>query len=135
MTRRTPSQRLAVWLMAALLALVVGEPLRVHECPMHLRSVAAPAAGHVDDHAADGHATTGRADDHDSGQGEHDDDHGCDCLGTCCTVAPVDAPQVVAVRTSVSLVAPPSVVARVPLVAAPAGEHVLPFAIGPPARV
>jgi hypothetical protein len=134
MTPRSPSQRLAAWLLAALLALVVGEPLRVHECPVHLRSVTEAAA--TDDAAtpASGHHAHDEAADGEEPPSSDHGGHACDCLGDCSTVAPVAAPRAVAVRTVTTLVAVPVLDAGAPLAALPAGEHVLPFAIGPPAR-
>lgn len=137
MSHRTLSQRMATWLMVALLALVVGEPLRAHDCPTraHLLDAAsapAPAGdGHQGHHAGhQGHGADAPA----PASGEHAGDHGCECVGDCSTAAPVAAPYALAVRTSTALVAAPAPCAGAPLAAVPAGEHVLPFAIGPPAR-
>ncbi|HEU4631469.1 MAG TPA: hypothetical protein VFS08_17075 [Gemmatimonadaceae bacterium] len=139
MTRR-PVHRAVAWLMAVLLALVVLEPMRVHDCPLHgqlaLRQAAgAPAhAGHGA-HGAPMSAADGAASHH-GGQPAHDGPHPCDCLGACglTTLVALTPPAAVHVVTAtVAVTAAP--LAAAPVVAAPAAEHVLPFANGPPARV
>ena len=138
MTRR-PVHRIAAWLMAVLLTLVVLEPMRVHDCPLHgqlaLRHADDAAPAHHGGHGAPAQAVDHAA--HHGGQPANDDGpHQCDCLGDCGLTALValTAPAAVQVAaTTVVVAAAP--LATEPVVVAPAAEHVLPFANGPPARV
>ena len=137
MLRRSRASRAAAWLMMALLALVAGEPLRPHVCPMHDGPVAAAmatahgsaphgaaAAGTMTQHADAAHAPA--APSHDGGK------HQCRCLGTCCTAAPV-ALRGAAELAVIAAVRATAVVAPAVAVGLPqSGGVVLPFAIGPP---
>src|SRR5688572_2464370 len=90
------SARVHAMLLAFLLAIVVGEPLRQHECAMHLGAVATSSPdGGKDGSGAHEHgapamhdpasARSGSAD----GESPEQDAHSCDCLGTCSVVAGV----------------------------------------------
>lgn len=135
-------RRAAAWLLLLLFAVVIGEPLRAGACPTHASLGAgagvapesaahgghashASHASHVGAHAAADAADAAPADD---GREAHQ----CDCLGTCCTAALVRAPRPLVLHlVEVGLVeaaAPPVRLAPV----ATSGDHVLPFANGPP---
>ena len=142
-SRRTLYRRLAGWLMLGLMTLVVGEPLRVHACPMHdgaatmlLLGSGGDTAG---DSAANAHAAHGGAhgtavaDGHalpDDGTASH---HACQCVGACSTVVPVAAPSQVATAVGVVMVATAVAAPMVPIAVPGSSDVVLPFAIGPPA--
>lgn len=156
MTQRSVTQRLAAWLMVALLALIVGEPLRAHVCPMHDGSVlmlladgasgrADPArAAHGSGHesAVPGASSAAHGIGHGAGDvaGTQSDrapaPHSCQCLGTCCVTAPVATPvSAVAMSLTTTLVATGVVAPAVPVAVPGTGDVVLPFAIGPPRAV
>lgn len=161
MQHRTLSRRLAAWLMLGLLALIVGEPLRVHACPMHdgaAMTLLGGAAAHTPDAgAARGHAMSDGTQHPDGGghggqhvghgqgsqggdshgqdgqrQGDHSH-HACQCVGACCTAAPVAAPSQVTATVGLTLVTTAVVAPAVPVAVPGSGDVVLPFAIGPPA--
>ena len=127
MTRR-PVQRAAAWLMAVLLALVVGEPLRAHACPIHFAGIEAAAQDAHADHAGHGAAAT-----HGGAPADADGERPpCDCLGQCGLAALVALPgaRTTAVEAREVVVAPPA--STSPALVALAREHLLPFANGPP---
>jgi hypothetical protein len=131
--------RIAAWLMAVLLTLVVLEPMRVHDCPLHGQLALRQAGDAVPMHHG-GHASAAQGVDdaasHHGGQPDHDGPHQCDCLGDCGLTAHVALTSAAAVQVAVTTVAVAAAPLAVePVVAAPAAEHVLPFANGPPARV
>ena len=133
MTRHS-RQRATAWLLAVLLTLVVAEPFRVHQCPVHLRLASAvvtpPAA--AEPHAAHGgHTMAPAAEEHDGGS-HGGPVHLCDCLGSCGLAA------LATLRAHPALWVPEAVAAVDGLPApdaaptARAADHVLPFANGPP---
>lgn len=147
MTTRSPAlRRAAAWLLLALFAVVIGEPLRGHACPVHAALGALEAsAGAGERHAPAGvghgaHAPMQHAAGHTAGHmageapadGGHGEQHRCDCLGTCSSVAPVQvAPSLTLHLVEVGILE--AAAPLVPLVpVATSGDHVLPFANGPP---
>ena len=138
MLRRSRASRAAAWLMMALLALVAGEPLRPHVCPMHdgpLAGAMAAAHGGAQHGAAGAGAMRHHAAavDHAPAAPSRDGGtHQCRCLGTCCTAAPV-ALRGAAELAVITTVRATAVVAPAVAVGLPqSGGVVLPFAIGPP---
>lgn len=124
--------------MGVLLTLVVLEPMRVHDCPLHGQLAAGhggSAAMHHGAHDGPMQAVDAAAPHH-SGRSSHDGPHQCDCLGDCGLTALVALASPAAVHVTATTVAVATApLAAAPVVAAPAAEHVLPFANGPPARV
>lgn len=145
------TQRMAAWLMVALLVLIVGEPLRGHVCPMHdgpvLALLVTGTAGHGAGHST-GHDV--RSNDvvpsgHPAGHsseiqpGAPDDQapspHSCQCIGMCCAAIPVLTPiSAVALSVTTTLVATAVVAPAVPVAVPGNSDVVLPFAIGPPSQ-
>ena len=130
--------------MLGLMALVVGEPLRVHACPMHDGAATMLLMGSGGDTAGNGSADAHASHDGahaavlpDSHAGGSDDGaashHACQCVGACCTVVPVAAPPQVATAVGVVMVATAVAAPMVPIAVPGSGDVVLPFAIGPPA--
>ena len=126
-------------LLSVLLAFVVGEPFRVHECPVHLRTAAQhdgtrPAA---DAHAAHGSHAAHRAAAVPDGAADAGapaaPTHRCDCLGDCglATIAALRPHPALWVPAAVAAVETVPAPERAPALAR--AEHVLPFANGPPA--
>ena len=133
----TPTPRLHrahAWLLALLFAVVVGEPLRGHACPVHAAlGTVGQEKGSGGAHAAHAaHATHAGTSDEAPADGGHDS-HLCDCLGTCSSgPAAARVPQTLALRlVEVGIVEAPAPLARLTPVAT-SGDHVLPFANGPP---
>ena len=141
MTRHSRRRAVAL-LLSVLLAFVVGEPFRVHECPIHASiaarqgasAAACDAHGSGDAHGS--HAAHGMAAAHDAA---HDagapaaPTHRCDCLGLCglATLAVLRPHPALWVPAAVAAIDAVPAAERAP--ALPRAEHVLPFANGPPA--
>jgi hypothetical protein len=133
---RHSRQRATAWLLAVLLTLVVAEPFRVHQCPVHLRLAAAAVTPAADAHAAHaGHAmpaaASAAAEEHDGGA-HGGPVHLCDCLGSCglAALATLRAHPALWVPEAVAAVDGPPAPDAAPT--ARAADHVLPFANGPP---
>ena len=140
MRRSTPSRVFAV-LFAPWFALVVAEPVPMHDCPMH--SVHGAAMPHMTGDA--GKSAVGDASqDRPEAAGNHVSNtrgrdmpspprhHQCCCLGSCCAAAPMTptrAQHAACVPVEFQRDLPP--VTGTQVVAASA-EHILPFANAPP---
>jgi hypothetical protein len=140
--RRSLSFRLFAALFAPWFAVVVAEPVPLHDCPMHSQH---PAAAHA---MASSHATPVAAlgapamphsgmeqsnGGHEPGAPEHPAHHQCCCIGTCCAtaLAPVArGAQLAWVPAELKSEAAPTAAKSFAPTAAP---HALPFANGPPA--
>jgi hypothetical protein len=131
-TPTSRTRRAAAWLLLLLFAAIVGEPLRGHACPVHAALGAAAQDAGEDAHGGHGsHAEHGADADETPAGGGHDS-HQCDCLGTCSSGAAARVPQTLALRlVEVGLVEAPAPPTRLMPVAT-SGDHVLPFANGPP---
>lgn len=147
------SRRLTALLLGLLFSMVVAEPLRAHDCAMHMgtvRSTATPVehtepGSHGEQqHGENGHghqhhaasATTANshtAAGHSSGNhSESQDSHACDCVGTCSTVAAVRLAVLPTVPTAVVDQAEPELPAILSVTPAPRTARLLPFPNGPP---
>ncbi len=84
--RRSPAHRILGALLALWFALVMGEPVSLHACPMH-DGVAAGGSHHAGAmaHASAHHAPAQPG--HDGGA------HVCSCVGKCCASAVPLAPS------------------------------------------
>ena len=123
-SRLNPVKRLAL-LLPVWLALAVGEPSVVHQCPMHGGSAMAMAehGGHA------GHSHHAPAQ---SGKQTH---HTCSCISECANSAALVVAQTPTILWPNVLPAIRIAVAS-PLVPARRDAHTpLPFANGPPARI
>lgn len=123
--------------MLGLMALVMGEPLRAHACPMHDGAAVMSLAAHggADAGAADMHAAHGGSHDTTTGDSSHHTDgerHACQCVGACCPVVPVAAPAHVPTTVGVVVATTAVVAPMVPVAIPGTSDVVLPFAIGPP---
>ena len=127
--RRSLSSRIFAAFFAPWFAIVVAEPVPLHDCPEHSLHPAAahagmehPGAAQEHSHATEKHGAPGNA------AHRH-----CCCLGTSCAtaLAPLDrAPQLAWVPAEQRREAPPVFAASFTPASA---EHFLPFANGPPA--
>jgi hypothetical protein len=140
--RRSLSFRLFAALFAPWFAVVVAEPVPLHDCPMHSLH---PAAAHAmassqaapaveSNMSARPHADMEQSN---GGHGReapgHAAHHQCCCMGACCAaaLAPIEhVAQLCWVPAAVRSEAAPS---RSDSFAPAATEHALPFANGPPA--
>jgi len=141
-------------MLGFLLALVVGEPLRAHDCAMHLgavRSASVTGGQHVsgghEHHAgagltqasaadigaeASGFAATAADESHPDNHADSQEQHNCDCLGTCCTVAAVRLASLPDAPVAVAALAEPELPAILGVAPAPRTDRLLPFPNGPP---
>ncbi|MFI5245561.1 MAG: hypothetical protein ACHQQR_10075 [Gemmatimonadales bacterium] len=140
--RRSLPFRLFATLLAPWFAVVVAEPVPMHDCPehsLHPAAVHAMASSHVASAGESGMSGMPHAgmepskSGHDHGAPGHTTHHQCCCLGACCAaaLAPIArAPQLAWVPAALrSEVALPGSVSFAPS----AIEHALPFANAPPA--
>lgn len=129
--RRSPVTRVFAALLAPWCAVVMAEPMALHECAMHSgHSGQAAAVSHMHGMSATA-ATAGNAvparPGHD-GAAKY-----CTCLGGCCAATGASVPSTIELSFAPTVVREARAQAPVALVVPAAAEHVLPFANGPPA--
>jgi hypothetical protein len=140
--RRSRSFRLFAALFAPWFAVVVAEPVPMHDCPQHsLRAAAAHtmAASHGTSagergtsslqHSGMEQSNSGRG--HDAtGQAAH---HQCCCIGTCCAAAPASVARAEPLAWVPATLRSETLSGPAEWFAPTAAPHTLPFANGPPA--
>jgi hypothetical protein len=130
MLRRSPGTRLFAAAFAPWLALVMAEPVALHECAMHSgHGVQATTTAMAHQHGTGAHADTVPA--HTPSRDAAA--NYCTCLGGCCAAAAVALPGAVELSFAPASVRAERCAEPCEQAVPAAGEHLLPFANGPPA--
>lgn len=128
MMRRSLGIRVFAAVLAPWCALVMAEPMALHECAMHSgRGVQASAAAHMHGRTPVAEHAPAHGSSHD-GPARH-----CTCLGGCCAAAILALPGVVELSVAPVSVRAARVADTADRIALPVAGHLLPFANGPPA--
>jgi hypothetical protein len=125
-------KRALALLLGCWLAMVMVEPPVLHACPMHGPKAGGAHGAAVADASPAAHAAHGDAPERGAPGGGHQ----CSCLGDCGSAGVQGAllPATHPARWAPAAVVRPAPVPSAIVVALPQGDHVLPFANGPPHR-